>query len=386
MGCGASIAAPPKPLFKSEFDVWWQKHKELLYSRIVEKDYIEAADDAAMASSLVTFIGQSLSAVRWEAMDSERAQAVTTYADYKEVYAAKLGTREDVSSDNLYRIKLRADQAIQDGIAAAANNPPLQNLLKKIYHNKEALKWSQGSFGPMVYTANFLRTYANAMVSDSLWQQSDKTYANSYFTGPRPLECGIFYIDPGVEYPLHYHKELESYFILSGKTQFLWLVDNQLVTMDREQGEWHFNYPNTPHAITTPFGQPHLSLWFREGGPGQKANNKFGPKWIGNADGLRMIDEYDEDGIPDHEDVAIDDNKMIGSYGFAAGSVFKKDTDRFLRALSPAQFDYLRDDPNAMSEIDNLLTPGKVNALDTRVAALKRKEACNVYRGLPASE
>lgn len=376
------VEPPPTSccVFKTEIDEWWKVQRDALHSRITDRDYIETEDDDKMADSLASFMDASLAAVRWHTVDSERVTTVTTQEDYRQVYTAKLGLRTDVSPDNLFNIKLRAEKAIEDGIATAEGNPQLQNLLRKFLDHKEALKWSQGSFGPVVYTAEFLGTYANAMVSGSLWQQSEKSFGQSYFSGPRPLECGIFYIDAGVEYPLHYHQELESYFILAGKTQFLWLVEDKLVTMDRKQGEWHFNYPNTPHAITTPFNEPHLSLWFREGGPGQAANNKFGPKWIGCVDGLHMIDEHDVDGIPDNPDHVARDDERIGSFGFAAGSVFKKDTDHFLRALSPAQFDYLRDDPNSMAEIDNLLTPGKIGAVCEKVKGVKATGACNTYQ------
>lgn len=166
-----------------------------------------------------------------------------------------------------------------------------------------------------------------------------------------------------------HHKELEAYFLLAGSTRYAWLVDGQLVTMDRNQGQWHFNYPNIPHAITTPLGKPHLSLWFREGGPGQKANNRFGPKWIGDTTGLDVLRELDEDGIADFVDDSAKD-MHLGSHGFCVQSVFRADTDRFLRVLTADQFRHLQTDPNAMDEIDSLLTPEREGHLEQIVEGL----------------
>ncbi|CAE8653145.1 unnamed protein product [Polarella glacialis] len=341
-------------------DAWWAAYCEGLRSRICDGDFIQGKDDAKMADSLIAFISAGLSGCRWETMDSKVANEAITKQEYIDVYALKLGKRMDVPTDGLYELKVRADKALQDAIGTAA--PPLQKLLQAFVSKNEALKWSQGSFGPVVYTSEFLGTYCNAMISEVLYQHPEKRYGQSYVSGPRPLECGIFYIDPNVEYPLHYHQELEVYYLLGGETRFVWLVDGKLVTMDRKQGEWHFNPPNIPHAITTPLGKPHLSLWFREGGPGQATNNKFGPKWVGCADGLHMIDEHDIANIPDH--VVHDDATMKGSLGFGKGTVYLKDCDRFLRALTPAQFEYLKSDPHNMGQIDSLLTPDKVDDLN----------------------
>ena len=73
---------------------------------------------------------------------------------------------------------------------------------------------------------------------------------------------------------LHRFTDREVHFSSFGRAQ---------VFIDKKAGEWHFNPPHVPHAITSPHGKPHLSLWFREGGPGQEANNKFGPEWIGET-------------------------------------------------------------------------------------------------------
>jgi len=363
---GTDVPPPPAPvdcIFKQEMDEWWQAHRENLRSRITERDFIQGEDDEKMANCLVKFMDRGISSARWMAKADPRLKPVADRDDYVEVYAAKLGARTDVPTDNLWNLKCRAEKCIEDGIKMSASNPTLQSFLRTILENKECLSWSQGSFGPTVFTAQFLGTYANAMLSGPLYEHAERHWGRSYFSGPRPLECGIFYIDPAVEYPLHYHQELEAYFILAGETRFVWEIEGKLVTMDRKQGEWHFNYPNTPHAITTPHRTPHLSLWFREGGPGQKANNMFGPKWIGCADGLHMMDEHDIDGVPDAKDIANDDNTMIGSLGCAGGSVFLKDTDKFLRTLTPAQFDYLKNDPNCMGSIDSLLTPERYKDL-----------------------
>mmetsp|Transcript_117799 Transcript_117799/g.333958 ORF Transcript_117799/g.333958 Transcript_117799/m.333958 type:complete len:539 (+) Transcript_117799:83-1699(+) len=358
------VPPPPAPvevLFKRVMDKWWDAHKENLRTRITDRDYIEGKDDSCMAASIVKFVTRGLSAARWVPRDSERARSVADKEHYIEVYTAKLGNRTDVPRDNLWNIKLRAEKFIEASIASSGPDPTLRNLLEALLADKEALAWSQGGFGPVVYTSKFLGTYANTMLSGSLYEHPKQHWGQSFFSGPRPLECGIFYIDAGVEYPLHYHQELEAYFILGGETRFVWFVENKLVTMDRKQGEWHFNNPNTPHAITTPHGTPHLSVWFREGGPGQAANNKFGPKWVGCVDGLHMVDEHDNAGVPNH--VAKDDNKLVGSLGFGRGSVFLKDTHKFLRALTPAQFDYLKHDPSGFTEIDTLLTPEKHDQL-----------------------
>ncbi|CAE8609788.1 unnamed protein product [Polarella glacialis] len=228
---------PPSPvevMWKKEMDAWWAAYSENLRTRITDRDYIQGKDDARMADSLIAFISAGLSGCRWETMDSKVANEAITKQEYIDVYALKLGKRMDVPTDSLYELKVRADKALQDAIGTAA--PPLQKLLQAFVSKNEALKWSQGSFGPVVYTSEFLGTYCNAMISDVLYQHPEKRYGQSYVSGPRPLECGIFYIDPNVEYPLHSHQELEVYYLLGGETRFVWLVDGKLVTMDRKQG------------------------------------------------------------------------------------------------------------------------------------------------------
>jgi len=376
---GDNLLNPPPPpdpvpvVFKTEIDALWSASRNLLKSRITDKDYLQDPNDEKMAQSFVSFVDAGLSAARWEPMDSERVRDIATKEDYSQVYTAKLGHRTDVKVDNLWDVKTRAEAAIAEAVCSAADNPPLQALLKELYAHKDALKWSQGSFGPKVYTADFLGTYANTMLSESLFRQPEKQHGLSYAAGRRPLECGIFYLDPGVEYPLHYHRELEAYLVLAGTTRFVWLVvdddgeTDRLVTMDRSQGEWHFNPPNVPHCITTPLGTPHLALWFREGGPGQVANNKFGPKWVGCVDGLDMIDEFDDDNIPDA--TAKDCPEKPGSIGAKMGEVFLKDTEKFIRSLTPAQFEYLESDPLSFHEIDSLLTPERLHELHQRMSA-----------------
>lgn len=234
---------------------------------------------------------------------------------------------------------------------------------------EEVFKWSQGGFGPAVYTGKFLTTYANAMVSESLYTQPAHRYAETFVGARRPLECGVFYIDPGVGYPLHYHGELECYYILAGTTRFVWLQDGNLVYLDRAAGEWHFNPPNMPHAITTPNGQPHLSLWFREGGPGQEANHKFGPKWIGDVDGLDFSGEDDEDDIPDGK--YKENESFVGSLGFKKGHVFRDDCKHFLRLLTPTEFEYVNNNEEVMTNMDNLLQSTKKDELSRQVNVLK---------------
>lgn len=392
MGCGASVhgQAPGKGkladdipevpsaqlIFKAQFDEWWPVASQQLRERIMSKYFV---DDERWAKCFTGYITKGLAAARWEHLDSHRAQSVLTKEDYVKEYSTKIVGRSDLAADNLYKISVDANEYLEPCVKEAAGNPLLAKMLSALLEKRGALSWSQGGFGPQVYTASFLQSYANAMLSDSLFTQPANKYATTHHGDDRPLECGIFFIRPGVEYPLHYHNELEAYYILGGKTRFVWLLDEELVYMDRSQGEWHFNPPNTPHAITTPHGTPHLSLWFREGGPGQAVNNKFGPKWIGDVDGLHIHSEDDKD--PTDDPVVKDSEADPGALGFAAGSVFRKDNKKFLRLLTPTQFEYLHSNEFAVAEADSFLTPNKKEVLSFVLEGLKLTSKMHMRNG-----
>lgn len=82
-----------------------------------------------------------------------------------------------------------------------------------------------------------------------------------------------------------------------------------------------------------------------------------------------MLRELDEDGIADFVDDSAKD-MHLGSHGFCVQSVFRADTDRFLRVLTADQFRHLQTDPNAMDEIDSLLTPEREGHLEQIVEGL----------------
>jgi len=379
-----SVAVPPPPapavvtgvLLKVQLDAWWPWASGRLRALIVKSDF---QDDEKWAASMIKFIGKGLAACRWITEDSEIALDVTTRDEYLEEYGAKLGDRKDVPTDNLWRLKSLADEALKREASKCVGVPMHIDLINALYDKREALKWSQGGFGPSAYHSDFLKSYANAMLSDSWFTQPQNRYGETYAGQKRPLECGIFYLVPGTEYPLHYHNELEAYYILAGKTRFVWMHDDKLIYLDREAGQWHFNPPNLPHAITTPHGEPHLSLWFREGGSGQEANNKFGPKWIADVDGLDFIGEDDEDGVADG--VYTEETRMVGSLGFKKGCVFRDDCKKAMRLLTPSQFEYLNNDESVMAKIDEMLDPEMKKSLEqttdrlraaSKVRALKR--------------
>lgn len=353
-------------IFKTEIEEWWCAASHQLRESIMCKDF---EDDAKWADSFLAFVTRGLAACRWEHVDSPRVQSIVTQEEYVKEYAACLAGRSDVTADNLYRIKLDADRFLEVCLQEAAGERTLASMLGAFLARKEVFIWSQGSFGPQVYASSFLQAYANSMVSDSLFTQAKDHFARTYHGTHRQLECGVFYIEPGVSYPLHYHKELEAYYILGGSTRFVWLLDGELVYMDRKQGEWQFNPPNIPHAITTPHGTPHLSLWFREGGPGQKANNKFGPKWIGDVDGLHMRSEDDTDHT--HDSIVTEgEDDAAGGLGFAVGGVVREDCNKFVRKLTPAQFEDLRSINTVVDHVDAYLTPQKKVLLDVTLESL----------------
>mmetsp|Transcript_78115 Transcript_78115/g.216001 ORF Transcript_78115/g.216001 Transcript_78115/m.216001 type:complete len:382 (+) Transcript_78115:69-1214(+) len=363
MGCEPSKTSALSFPIKKEFEDWWAAHKDNLFTRITDRDFIEHEYDEHFAKCVLQFVDHSLPGLLW--MAREDAPKDRTKETYMADYAKKLGDRTDVAHDNLWNIRERALKCIEDGIETAKDNPTLQALLKALHQNADMLNWSQGSFGPKVYNAKFLTTYANTMLSDRVWTQEKDTYGTAFVWERRPLECGIFYVDAGVNYPLHYHEELEGYFVLAGSTDFKWLYEGKVINMKRTQGEWHFNYPNLPHAITTPDGKPHLSLWLREGGLGQEANNRLGPKWIGSVDGMTTVDT-DDQGNETAAQEQQDDPNMIGSAGYEPGAVFREDIDAFMRVLSPAEFKEIRDDPDGMNDIEQLLTPGRMGTFRKR--------------------
>jgi hypothetical protein len=173
---------------------------------------------------------------------------------------------------------------------------------------------------------------------------------------------------------LHYHGTLEAYYLLAGKTQFVYLKNNVLVKTDLEAGQWHFNPPFVPHAISTPHGEPHLSLWFREGGSGQAANNAFGPKWIGDVAGLKFVSKHaaacEEFACACKEEVRrwTETDHLIGSLGFVEGKVMKTGAAKFFRTLQPEQFDVLADDEDELCNLETFLRPKQMKQLLASIA------------------
>eukprot|EP00746_Dinoflagellata_sp_MGD_P009895 gnl/MRDRNA2_/MRDRNA2_120275_c0_seq1.p1 gnl/MRDRNA2_/MRDRNA2_120275_c0~~gnl/MRDRNA2_/MRDRNA2_120275_c0_seq1.p1 ORF type:complete len:477 (-),score=90.27 gnl/MRDRNA2_/MRDRNA2_120275_c0_seq1:129-1559(-) len=365
------ITSASTNMMQAELEQWWKASGAFDLHELVRDTEFEFRD--AWAEHLVRFISCGLLGIEWESKDSARAKEIESEADYIAKYSKRLLKRTDVSKRNLYEIKLRADETLDKAAKNENLKPEIQRLLAAIAEVKPAFKWSQGGFGPKAYRADFLTTYANTMISDSLWKQKPEAYQPSFENNKTFLECGIFYIDAGTEYPLHYHEELEAYYILYGKTRFYQLLDGKIVAFDREAGEWHFNPPYVPHSITSPHGTPHLSLWFREGGPGQEANNKFGPKWIGCCEGLDVthennLDSDDENDIPCG--VYYDGVDMKGAAGFGRSTKLSTG-EQFFRILTPHEFMTLQKDPNAMKSIDSALTPTGVDDLKELISKLQ---------------
>lgn len=353
----SEVPLAPNVVLKSDFDTWWATSRAGLKAEVLKH---ALQDREVWAKSFLDFLDFSLANVEWIQRDSELAQSVETESEYVEVYSQKIAGRTDVSPDNLYHIKQRADDCLL-AAATCTMQMVLSQLLNALVESKELLRWSQGNFGPRAYTEQFLQKYANAMLSGYAWNQPPSTFGTTLKGKRQFLECGIFFVDTGVEYPLHYHAELEAYYILSGKTRFAWLINGKLENFDREAGEWFFNPPYTPHAITTPHGTPHLSLWFREGGGGQAANDKFGPKWIGCVNGLHVVDE---DGTPEAD--YQHPNGMIGDIGMEPGFVIRHPVQGGVRVITPSQFAYFSEKRGRLSELDKILNPETKSQL-TRV-------------------
>mmetsp|Transcript_8062 Transcript_8062/g.12072 ORF Transcript_8062/g.12072 Transcript_8062/m.12072 type:complete len:305 (+) Transcript_8062:44-958(+) len=229
-------------VFKPVFSAWWKKAGPALHETIMKLDF---EDKKAWADHIVDFITKGLGAVEWVSPVSDRILGdlgVTTEQEYIDEYAKKIAGRDDVASTNLAKIANRARVCVE-GASEDPNlegKPEYQALAAELKKFSQALTWSQGGFGPQAYSAEFLTTYANTMISESLWKQHpskcNPPFENFDTIGgstadDSPLECGIFYIDPLVEYPLHHHKQLECYFILAGETRFVYLLDNDLVDL-----------------------------------------------------------------------------------------------------------------------------------------------------------
>jgi len=267
---------------------WWPHTKTLLKDEWLKT---RAPYARAWAAAFDNYVTAGLNAVDWVQGEGSPIRKKA----YIEMYTAKLENRTpaDVPGDNLFEIAHRAEGSLWTSARLAymckeylgkVNGALIESLSKQ----RDRLVWSQGDLGPLIYHKEFLEVYANAMVSGALWQHhGNLTKQETTFAGNRaPLEAGVFYMDSQVEYPLHFHDELEAYFILGGTTRFVWLEDGELTYKDRDAGEWHVNPPNIPHSVVTPLpGQQHLALWFREGGQGQEANNLYGPKWINDVRG-----------------------------------------------------------------------------------------------------
>lgn len=393
MGCGASsvpkINAKPG-LFEAELEHWWTQ----IGSKGLRDCYMasEYADKEKWANHMVDFIEKSFKTLKHvqKGSDDKRLKPVTK-DEYIKTYTDVLkGRTNGPKSENLWNLKCEADAYLKKAVATI-KEPALKLLLSTFLREKEALVWSQGSFAPQTSTRQFLETYVNAMLSGDQWDQPKEGFQMAYH-GKRAefLESGIFFIKPGVEYPLHYHEAMEAYYILSGTTRFVLMVEDEkdstkskLKYIEKKAGEWHFNPPWVPHAIVTPHGQPHLALWFREGGVGELQNNKAGYKWIGDVDGMEMLTPDERGafekfcmscigGDPEVKRHNSDPN-LIGSLGFKPGSVASPENDHYFRVLKPSEFELLNDDPKALENLNKSLTPENQAKLQNTIRRLQFK-------------
>lgn len=378
---------------------WWPQTRKLLRDEWLKT---RAPKAEAWATAFDNYVTIGLDAVDWVQGEGSPLHKET----YVELYESKLANRTlaDIPVDNLFEIAHRAEGALWSSAKLAytckeylgkVNGALIESLAKQ----RDRLVWSQGSLGPRIYQKKFLETFANAMVSDALWQHpGNLTEQETTFAGNKaPLEAGVFYIDSSVEYPLHFHEELEAYFILGGTTRFVWLEDGQLTYKDRDAGEWHVNPPNIPHSIVTPLpGQYHLSFWFREGGPGQAANNRYGPKWIDDVSGLKtnfdakqygdatldgeldgdignFIPEnlsflYTQEGELDKENRYEDPDHLVGSLGMSesvllpayAASIREIDPKVWAEIGPNSSWDPTPTDEKSIGNIDELIKPDAV--------------------------
>jgi len=377
-----SSKAPPnaaKVIFKAEFDAWWKQAGPKLFTTITKTKEI-FADGERWASAFVGFVTHGLSVVRWEPVDGERIKDTTTKESYVSEYYPRLRGRSDVAADNLWQLKGRIDDLLLRVVKSApAQDLSLKSLLQTLAIHKDTLTWSQGGFGPKAYSGSFLRSYANATITEVFWRQPKHRYGMTCDGKKCFLDCGILYADAGVELPLHHASGLEAFYVLAGETRFVWLLDGKLVHEDKKPGEWHFNPPHIPHAITTPHGKPHLSLWFREGGPGQAHSVKFGPKWVGAVDGLDWVQDNLDDDIPD-EAGDEDDSAVVGRLGFARGTIVRLDCRKFAKLLTPEQWDSVGSDRSAVMTASHRLAPGRQEELQQQVESLRLQSQRNTRK------
>jgi len=377
-----SSKAPPnaaKVIFKAEFDAWWKQAGPKLFSTITTTKET-FADGERWASAFVGFVTHGLSVVRWEPIDGERIKDVMKKESYMSEYYPRLCGRSDVAADNLWQLKGRIDELLLRVVKCApAQDPSLKSLLQTIATHKDTLTWSQGCFGPKAYAASFLRSYATATITEVLWRQPKHRYGMTCDGNKCFLDCGILYADAGVELPLQHHSALEAFYVLAGETRFVSLLDGKLVHEDRKPGEWHFNPPHIPHAITTPHGKPHLSLWFREGGPGQAHSAKFGPKWVGAVDGLDWEQDNLDDDIPDGNG-GEDESGVVGRLGFARGTIFRLDCRKFVKLLTPEQWDSVGSDRSTLMIASQRLAPGRQQELQQQVESMRLQSQKNARK------
>lgn len=120
----------------------------------------------------------------------------------------------------------------------------------------------------------------NAMISPG--RDIDVPVIEQYAGKKGALEIGLFWIHEDVVYPFHFHEALEAYYILTGHTTIVNIVDgNVTLKTELQEGDWHFHAPGVPHALVAGKGG-HLSLWFAEGFP--KAT------WVSRDEDAPVID------------------------------------------------------------------------------------------------
>lgn len=174
-----------------------------------------------------------------------------------------LHERPDVGASYLCAVRNHVHQTLLQCHTRSLHEQQLYDTFAQRVSN---LLWTHGAHATRHYEASFLRTYANAMLSDST----------------SPIEVGLFYLSPHAHYPRHHHRERELYHVLYGGVRITNTdpVTGAVTHVHLRAHEWHYHAPFVQHALHT--GVAHtLVLWFREAGARRQAcNDAEGACWV----------------------------------------------------------------------------------------------------------